>query len=219
MLNRSQVKTFIESGHHDKKVNISSLGIYEYLTKYQTQKPVRPQIQNTFFGRISQYKGLEYLQESFAGLLQRGHKDIELVIAGSGKYWFDTEPYTTMPEIKILNRYIPNEELVQLLQDASVVICPYTDATQSGVIMSAYALKKPVIATRVGGLAEMVEDGETGLLIEPKSAAAISNAILQLKGDPALLATMEKNIARQFFEGTRSWDAITNNLMTVYQLL
>jgi glycosyltransferase involved in cell wall biosynthesis len=219
LLNRSQVRAFIESGHQDKKVSISSLGIYEYLGKYKTQSQPDNKFRVLFFGRISPYKGLEYLMESFAGLIQSGHKDMELVIAGGGKYWFDTTPYASMPEIKILNRYIPNEELVQLLQDASVVICPYTDATQSGVIMSAYALKKPVIATRVGGLAEMVEDRETGLLIDPKSTAAITNAILELKNDPALLAAMEDNIDRQFFEGERSWDAITNNLMTIYQLL
>ena len=99
--------------------------------------------------------------------------------AGSGYYFFRPANEETLSEPNLgffsLNGFedfltgrilaaFP-DELSALIQESSFVVCPYKDATQSGVVMSAYALKKPVIATRVGGLVEMVEDKKTGLLV------------------------------------------------------
>lgn len=70
------------------------------------------------------------------------------------------------------------KEFVGLLQNCALSVCPYTDATQSGVIMTSYSLCKPVVATNVGGLGEMVEEGKTGTLVPPKNVAALSDAIM-----------------------------------------
>ena len=109
--------------------------------------------------------------------------------------------------------------LAELVQNSSVVVCPYTDATQSGVVMSAYAFKKPVIATRVGGLPEMVDDGSTGLLIAPKDSRAIKEAVLKLYYHPEILQKMEENIEAEYYRGDKSWDHAAAQFMKVFNLI
>jgi glycosyltransferase involved in cell wall biosynthesis len=71
--------------------------------------------------------------------------------------------------------------------------------------MSCFAFKKPVIATNVGGLPEMVEDGKTGLIIEPKSSDSIKEAIFKLYENPQTLEEMSENIAQEYLYGKKSW--------------
>ena len=78
-------------------------------------------------------------------------------MAGGGKFHFDVSEYEALDYIGIRNRFIPDDEMVALIKNCAFMVCPYTDATQSGVIMSAFAFNKPVIATDVGGLPEMVK--------------------------------------------------------------
>lgn len=70
-----------------------------------------------------------------------------LTIAGGGRMYFDYSPYECLKYIKLINRYIPTEELAGLLQQCDFTVCPYTDATQSGVIMTSLTMSKPVVAT------------------------------------------------------------------------
>lgn len=136
-----------------------------------------------FFGRIWQYKGLDYLiraEDSIADKMP----DIRIVIAGQGE---DFERYRRLmlhPErFVVLNHHIDDVELAMLFRQASVVVLPYIEASQSGVIPIAYTYGKPVVATTVGGLPEMIEDGVTGLLVPPKDERRLAAAILAVLGD------------------------------------
>ena len=79
--------------------------------------------------------------------------------------------------VKLVNRYIPNEDVAKWFRAADIVVLPYLSATQSGIIPIAYQCNRPVITTRVGGLPDMVEDGKSGYLIEPNNPTAIADAI------------------------------------------
>ena len=79
--------------------------------------------------------------------------------------------------IRMLTRYIPDEEVEALFKASDVVVLPYRSATQSGVTHVAYALGCPVITTDVGGLAETVVPGETGLVVPPEDPQALADAI------------------------------------------
>src|SRR5690606_13516289 len=89
-------------------------------------------------------------------------------------------------------------ELVEIVCQSQLIICPYTDATQSGVIMMAYALHRPVLVTNVGGLTEYVISGQTGLISEEISAESLAAKIIYfLKNN--CFKNMQSNIERQEF--------------------
>jgi len=79
------------------------------------------------------------------------------------------------------------------VRDAAVVVCPYRDASQSGVVLSAYAFQVPVVATTAGGLPEYVFPGKTGLLVPPGDASALVVAIKSLVTAPHLQENMGRS--------------------------
>jgi glycosyltransferase involved in cell wall biosynthesis len=133
-----------------------------------------------FFGRIWEYKGLEYLIRAVPAIASE-IPDVRVVIAGQGD---DFERYRRMmtdPERFVVhNRYVSAAERDALFREASVVVLPYLEATQSGVVPVAYSYAKPVVATSTGALSEAVVDGETGRLVPPADSAALADAVIEL---------------------------------------
>lgn len=136
-----------------------------------------------FFGRIWEYKGLEYLIRAEAILAQR-LSDYRIVIAGEGE---DFSKYRAMIQGRdrflVHNAWVDDDLRARFFRDATIVVLPYIEATQSGVIPVAYAFRKPVVATRVGALPECVEDGITGILVPPRDEVALADAMIQLLTD------------------------------------
>lgn len=218
ILNKAQRQEFLDYYHlKPKQVIDSKLSCYNYL------RIVEPDLSNIpsknsyilFAGKISPYKGVEYLLEAMKKVHQQ-HPEMKLIVAGGGKYHFDIEPYQQLEYIDIRNRFIPDEELVGLIKNSAFMICPYTDATQSGVIMSAYVFSIPVIATNVGGLPEMVHDGKTGLIIKNKDVDAIADAINKLWAHEGFLHQLSQNITDLYSEGENSWKSIAESLIQAY---
>ena len=138
-----------------------------------------------FFGRIWEYKGLEYLIRAAPHVLAE-FPQAKFVIAGRGE---DLQRYYTLMQsresFEVHNNWISDAHRSELFATASLVVLPYIEASQSGVIPIAYAYEKPVVATRVGGLPDMVDTGRTGLLVPPRDAEALARAICQLLRDPS----------------------------------
>ena len=138
-----------------------------------------------FFGRIYDYKGLKYLIEA-EPIISREFPDVKIMIAGEGD---DFQKYRNMmvnPDRFIVhNEWISDEQRADYFNRAAMVVLPYTDATQSGVVPVAYNFQKPVVATEVGALPDCVRHGETGLLVPPKDPSALAEAILRLLRSPS----------------------------------
>jgi len=83
------------------------------------------------------------------------------------------EELNIQERVKIINQFVPNEEVAKYYLASDVVVLPYRSATQSGILNVAYGFNKPVIVTNVGGLAEFVIEGKTGLVIKPDSEGEI----------------------------------------------
>ncbi|MDX5584983.1 MAG: glycosyltransferase family 4 protein [Aureibaculum sp.] len=217
LLNDNQKEKFIKATEFFRFKNVfnSSLGIYEYLLDYKVNQPSNKIFKILFFGRISMYKGIDDLLAAFS-MIEKSYPNIELIIAGRGKYWFDISEYQNNFKIKILNRFIPNEELVELISNTNIVVCPYKDATQSGVVMSAFALNKPVLGTRVGGLPEMIEEGKTGFLVPPNDVVALSEKLKELIENRNYLNQMGLNIKKEYTVGEKSWSGICKGLYKFY---
>jgi glycosyltransferase involved in cell wall biosynthesis len=139
-----------------------------------------------FFGRIWPYKGLDYLIRAVPWISQQ-IPGVKVVIAGEGEHFERYRQMMVHPErFVVLNRHIPEEEASRLFQEASLVVLPYIESSQSGVIPIAYTYRKPVIATAVGGLPEMVDEGVTGLLVPPRDERKLAEAIVTVLRDDAL---------------------------------
>lgn len=134
-----------------------------------------------FFGVVRRYKGLKYLIEAIPYVVRQIACQFYIV----GEFYEDEAAYLAQIRrakvekyVTIINRYVPNEEVGYYFTACDIVVLPYEDATQSGIIPLAFAFDRPVITTRVGGLPKMVQHGLTGFLVAPKNPEALAQAIL-----------------------------------------
>jgi len=134
-----------------------------------------------FFGFIKPYKGLDVLLRAMPQV-RAALPDAHLLIAGE-VYGDDTLYRQLIAQagapVIFHDRFIPNERTAAYFVAADVVALPYRTATQSGITQLAYACGKPVVATRVGGLPEVVEDSVTGYLVPPDDPAALADALVR----------------------------------------
>lgn len=165
-----------------------------------------------FFGLIRAYKGVRTLIRAFSELAS--DPELELVIAGEcyepeAGYRALLSECGLTGRVRFENRFLSNEEVATYVRAADVVVLPYHTASQSGVIPVAYALERPVIATRVGGLPEVVREGETGLLVPPGDPAALAGAIREFfaRGGRAAFAPGVARV-RELFSWRRMREAI-----------
>lgn len=131
-----------------------------------------------FFGFIRDYKGLDLLLQALSVLPE----EYCLVIAGEAyvsfeKYQDIIENLNLGARVKLFVRYISDTEVPLFFSAADVCVLPYKSATQSGIIGIAYHFDLPVIATDVGGLAEMVEPYNAGITVKEVEPKMIANAI------------------------------------------
>lgn len=169
-----------------------------------------------FFGSIWPYKGLEYLIMA-EPIISKEFSDIKIVIAGEGEDFKRYENYiVNKDKFEIYNYRIPNDLLGSLFQEATVVVLPYVEATQSGVIPIAWAFAKPVITTPVGAIPEVVDDGKTGILVPPKNVEGLANAVIDLLKNDDKRRTIGRNAYEKAFT-EYSWDRIAEKHRQVYK--
>lgn len=170
-----------------------------------------------FFGRIEKYKGLGYLIEATRILTARGIP-VKVVIAGRGgeleKYRASILANTCF---ELIDRFIDRKDVRSLFERANIVVLPYTDATQSGVVSLALRFARPVIASDVGSIGEVVRNGFNGILVPPGDANALADAIERLVIDAELSRVMGDN-ARRLAENELSWTSIAQESIKVYLL-
>jgi glycosyltransferase involved in cell wall biosynthesis len=133
-----------------------------------------------FFGHVRPFKALDVVLEAWPKL----GGDALLLVAGEA--WFGGEAgYREQARrlgldetrVRFDFRFIPDSEIATWFAAADLVLAPYRHEAQSGVVLTSFHFGRPVIATRVGGMPEIVENGANGLLIEPESPEALAEAI------------------------------------------
>lgn len=215
LLNQAEKKVFSDGyGVPINHIYGSHLGYYDMLHSYGDPS-VMKQNYILFFGRISPYKGVEYLLKAMEKVHEK-HPEVKLIIAGKPNYDIQWQEYRDLGYIEIRDRFIALDELADLIRGAKFTVCPYTDATQSGVVYSSFALNTPVIATRVGGLPEMIDEGITGTIIPPKDVNALSKAIVNYLDNPSLSQQHSDNIAESARVGRGSWQKIAEEYIKIY---
>lgn len=218
LLNTSQRDEFIKYykiKNHKQNIYSSKLSCYNYLKAYVSDIKFEYKY-ILFFGKIYSYKGLQYLFPAMK-LVHEQHPDIKLLVAGSGDFCFDIKEYEHLDYIIIKNRFIPDSELAGLIDNALFVVAPYTDATQSGVVMSAFAFNKPCLVTRVGALPETVLDHSFGRVVEALNIEALATTICEMISDQDSLKKYSENIQLEYGNGNHSWKEIAAGITNVYK--
>lgn len=136
-----------------------------------------------FFGYIRKYKGLDLLLHAMPKLIKE-IPNIKLLVVGESYEEFSfyekiVSELNLTNYVKMENRFVANEEVSKYYSVSDLVVLPYRSATQSGILNVAYGFLKPVLVTNVGGLAEFVDDNETGIVVEPESPDAICKGVLE----------------------------------------
>jgi len=181
-----------------------------------------------FFGRIRPYKGLEYLLDAFRRLTSE-QEDYRLIIAGEPKKGEENYLKEIRQRLdqgfdhgKITQRiqFIPDEEMELYLKAADVLVLPYNDIFQSGVLFLAYSFGLPVIATDVGSFREEIIQGRTGFVCRPKDSLDMADTIKKY-----FTSALYKDLNRQRQEirdyaySQHSWAAVAELTDAVYEKL
>ena len=220
LLNKNQKEKFIDYYNISyNKVFENKLSIYDCLcylasNKHSIEKHL-PQKYILFFGHISPYKGLDTLCEAMT-IVHSMDPDLHCIIAGKGDMYFDYSKYKDANYIHLENKYIETSKLASLISSCLFTVCPYKDATQSGVVYSSFALSKPVLASNVGGLGESVIDGVTGKQVVSNNPQKLAQSIISMVSNPSLLLKMSYNIKDKYERGENSWDVIADKYIECY---
>lgn len=173
--------------------NITSIphGNYAFFTRWGDTKHIEEPGLILFFGRIAKYKGVDTLLQAIPEI-EKYISDFKIIIAGAGKLPIDNDLHAGT-KVEIINQYIPDPMVAELFQRAQVIVLPYRDASQSGIIAIAYAFAKPVVATTVGALPELVSHEVSGLLVPPNNPKALGEAVARLLTNEKLRYELGRN--------------------------
>lgn len=160
-----------------------------------------------FFGFVREYKGLKHIIKAMPDIL-RADSDIQLMVVG--EFGDDKADYMELirksgagDSIQVVDGYIPDKEIEKYFAACDLVVLPYESATQSGIVQIAYSFEKPVIATDVGGLPEVVLDGKTGYIVPPKNHSELGEAVVKFFSEEKA-AEFSDNVHAEAYR--YSWD-------------
>lgn len=204
------------SGRSSDDIHVLPRGVNSVYTRFIKKKVQEEKYTIMYFGRIWGYKGLKYLIES-EPLISKLFPDLKIIIAGTGE---DFKKYEDMmvnkQRFEVYNDFISHELVGELFQRASIIVLPYVNGSQSGVIPQAYALKKPVVITKVGSLVEAVDNGKTGCIVPPKDTKSLAEAIIDLLDDQKKRKKMGENAYKKTLNEL-AWKNIAVDTLKVYR--
>ena len=188
------------------------MNMYQITKEYsKIQSEYKKKYHLLFFGRIEKYKGLHILSDAYNRVVSQ-NSDIELTILGSGKFDEYKDEYSHLPNVHVINRYIKDDEVGNYFAlPNTIVVVPYVDATQSGVIPIAFEFGTPVVASNQGGLREQLDDGRLGLLYDNNDPKELANKILELMDDEKCYQKECEKMLR--YSSNLGWDNVAKQLL------
>ncbi len=175
-----------------------------------------------FFGRIHPYKGLDVLIRAFAKVSDQ-IKDANLLIVGkpsvnASSYRRLINQCSLSDKVTMVLEYVPDEDIRAYFSISDLVVLPYRQIDQSGVALLACTMGKPIVATNVGGLDEVVCDGKNGRLVTPGDADALAEAVIEMLLDKEKLREYG-DFSRKLAETKFNWDCIATKTIELYKEL
>jgi D-inositol-3-phosphate glycosyltransferase len=179
-----------------------------------------------FFGRIRPYKGIEYLLDAFRLLLADEKANYRLIVAGEPKKGSEEYLHEIQQSVKsdfgqgqvILKiQFIPDDEMELYLKGADVLVLPYKEIFQSGVLFLAYSFGLPVVATDVGSFREEIVEGSTGFLCQPGDPAELARALeTYFASDLYRNLKTRRTELKDYANANHSWQAVAKLTWNAY---
>jgi glycosyltransferase involved in cell wall biosynthesis len=185
---------------HLAEVDVSPIIHVPNFIELRTFHPLKHNYNLLFVGRLEQVKGVEFLIQALPLIIQ-AFPHTTLTIVGDGSTKANLLELTTRLQLEHYVHFagwIENKDLDRYYEQASIVVVPSAYAEAFGiVILEAMSVGRPVIATRVGGIPEIVDDGVDGYLVEPSNAAQIAERAIKLFSQDALLIELGRNARKK----------------------
>jgi glycosyltransferase involved in cell wall biosynthesis len=210
-----------EVGLDPARVRVIPHGAFDYLTQLPEEKPLPAELDGAegpvilFFGLLRPYKGIDTLLDAF-----RRIDGAELWIVGNPR--MDIEPLRRLAavapgRVRFVSRFVEDAEIPAIFRRADVVVLPYRDIEQSGVLYTGLAFGKPMVLTDVGGFPELGEQG-VARIVPREDPAALAADLGELVADEGLREALT-SAARNAAAGPYSWDAIARQTLALYDEL
>jgi glycosyltransferase involved in cell wall biosynthesis len=203
-----------ELGVEPERVHTIPHGAFAHLAEtpeapppFRTEKKVV-----LFFGLLRPYKGIDVLLQAW-----RGIEDAELWIAGMPRMDISALRAAAPPGVRFVPRFITDRELPPYFRRADLVVLPYREIEQSGVLFTALAFGKPLLLSHVGGFDEIAAAG-AARAVPPGDPHALHEALRELLGDPAQLEKLAAR-SRELAAGEYGWDDIARRTLALYRQL
>jgi glycosyltransferase involved in cell wall biosynthesis len=203
-----------ELGIDSARVHVIAHGAFAHLAEapeapppFQTDKKVV-----LFFGLLRPYKGIDVLLDAW-----RGIDDAELWIAGMPRMDISALRAGAPENVRFVPRFIGDEELAPYFRRAELVVLPYREIEQSGVLFTALAFGKPLLLSDVGGFGEIAAHG-AARTVPPGDPVALRGALRELLDDPNALAALTLR-AGELARGDYAWDQIARRTLALYEQL
>jgi len=207
-----------ELGIDPSRVHVIPHGAFAHFTELDDPTPLPPELAAVeqpvvlCFGLLRPYKGIDVLLEAW-----REIADAELWIVGLPKMDLAPLRAAAPPNVRFVPRFVADRELPAFFRRADLVVLPYREIDQSGVLFTALAFGTPLLLTAVGGFPEVAATGAAEL-VPPGDAAALHAALSRLLADPDARERLAA-AAREAATTSYSWDAIAAQHLALYELL
>ena len=211
-----------EVGLAPARVQVIPHGAFDYLTQLPAEQPLPAELEGAegpvilFFGLLRPYKGVEVLLQAF-----RDVPGAELWIVGNPR--MPTAPLHALAAaaggtVRFVSRFVDEAEIPAIFRRADVVALPYLDGEHSGVLYTALAFGRAIVASEVGGFPELAARTGAARIVPPGSAPALAAALRELVAEPDARAEMEA-AARRAAAGEYSWDSVAAATLELYERL
>ena len=212
-----------EAGLDPERVHVIPHGALDYLTRFPDEAPLPAELVGAqgpvilCFGLIRPYKGVDVLLRAFAEL-----ERAELWVVGR-PLGVDVDELKRLAgaapgRVRFVPRFVPDAEVPAILRRADVVALPYRDVDQSGVLYTALAFGKAIVASAVGGFPEVLGEHGAGRLVPPGDPEALAAALRQLLADDAERKRLGA-AAQAAAAGPYSWNTVARATLDLYREL
>jgi glycosyltransferase involved in cell wall biosynthesis len=201
----------------DKLTDVIPLGAFDFYLKDKEDRyrAVNGRANILFLGRILKYKGLGILLKAWPQI-KESIPNSRLIIAGQGNIAPYRRQLSLCSDIEVYNKYLTNKEISDLMEKGDVLALPYIDASQSGVLTIGQVYGMPVIATRICGIQEQIENGVTGILVEPRNIDQLAEECIRVLQDSSLREFLSRNEIK-FAEDSLSWEKIAQRIVLFFE--